>query len=150
VAAKKQVSAEAPTTPAAKAPSCPPGTDVFLWSLAAAFADVPVEQLWADTATVKATHYEAAQRAEKVFDAEWLRIDEKATEDKNSHAAEGADIEGDPFARLMLLAEDFGHFVEAARDRGDAARAARYSGFSTAVLQVAAAVNSGNDIEVGK
>lgn len=145
--AKKQT-AQAPA-PAAKVGAFPSGTDEFLWRLAAAWADVPVADLLVDTAPVKAAHYEAATRVERAFDEEWLRIDREATAMDASLAADEADIDSDPFVRLMLLAEDFGHFVEAARDRGDAARAAKYSGFSTAVLQVAAAVQSGIDLKDG-
>ena len=59
------------TTPAApKVEVIPAGSREVLWVLAAAWAGVTVQELLADTAPVKAAHYEAASRVEHALD-EW-------------------------------------------------------------------------------
>lgn len=59
------------TTPAApKVEVIPAGSREVLWVLAAAWAGVTVQELLADTAPVKAAHYEAASRVEVALD-EW-------------------------------------------------------------------------------
>lgn len=47
----------------------PAGTEWHLWLIAAAWADTTVKELLADTAPVRAAHYEAAVRVEKALDA---------------------------------------------------------------------------------
>lgn len=138
---------------AAPAPKVPPGTDAFLWKVAASWADVPLAELLADTAPVKSAHYAAALRVDKTFD-EWLaRHDEKVAARARTAAGDlpASDIkDDDPFARAMLLAEDMAALTASARDRGDAVRAVKYSSFEQALLQVAAGLQIGNDIEMGK
>lgn len=112
----------------------PVGTDEFLWKVAAAYFDVSIAELLADTAAVTATHYEAAKRVERVFDREWDRIDAEAA----AAAGESPQPSGDAFARLMLVAEELAGFANSRRDSGDAAMAATYARLQANVLEVAA------------
>ena len=133
----------------------PAPIDPFLWNSAAAWADTTVEALQADTATVRAAHYQAALRVDGTFNA-WLeRHDyeaaQRATAERaagNQLVAEIAGLDRDPFARLMLLAEDYAELTAAARDRGDAALAAKYSSFETSLLQVAADIQADENMKV--
>lgn len=138
------------------APKIPTASDGFLWKVAAAWADVSVAELLADTAPVKAAHYQAAVRVDKTFD-EWLeRHDQEAEARAREEAAAGnplaAEIQdADAVARAMRLAEDVAALTASARDRGDAVTAAKYSSFEHSLLQVAAGLQIAIDIDkVGK
>lgn len=133
----------------------PMATDGFLWKVAAAWADVPVAELLADTAPVKAAHYQAALRVDKTFD-EWLeRHDQDAEVRARAEGAAGnplaAEIEdADAVARMLRLAEDMAALTSRHRDRGDAVQAVKYSSFEQSLLQVAAGIQIANDIEADK
>ncbi|WP_343317744.1 hypothetical protein AAFM46_10885 [Arthrobacter sp. TMP15] len=135
----------------------PRGTDELAWKMAAAWADVPVALLLADTASVKSTHYIAALRVCKSLDL-WLeRHDAEAAQRAEEEAATGSPLAdeisqlgAESFIRIMMLAEEFASLTTQSRDRGDAVRASKYSGFESALLQVAAGLQVDNDIEVGK
>lgn len=133
----------------------PSSTDGFLWKVAAAWADVPVAELLADTAPVKAAHYQAALRVDKTFD-EWLeRHDQDAERRAQEEAAAGnplaAEIQdADVVARVMRLAEDVAALTASARDGGDAVQAVKYSSFEQSLLQVAARIQRANGIEADK
>lgn len=58
------------TTTAPKVEVTPAGSREVLWAIAAAWAGTTVQELLADTAPVKAAHYEAASRVEVALD-EW-------------------------------------------------------------------------------
>lgn len=139
----------------------PPGTDLEVWHIAARWADVPLRQLLADTAQVKSAHYAAALRVWESQRMAPLPEDEAAEIRGHALAAAGGPIadeisdaseieEADPFARLMVLAEDAAKLTATARDGGDAVAAAKYSSFESELLQVAAALQIGTDIEMGK
>lgn len=139
----------------------PLGTELEVWHIAARWADVPLHQLLADTAQVKSAHYAAALR---VWESQRMApLPEEEAAEIRGHALAVAggrpaagdlpspDIEdGDPFARLMVLAEDAAKLTATARDGGDAVAAAKYSSFESELLQVAAALQISNDIEMGK
>lgn len=139
----------------------PKGNSELAWLIAAAWADVPVEDLLADTAPVKSTHYMAGLRVSRVF-SQWLdREDATAEQCIEAGAAVGdplaeavlgdagvdedSEYGNDPFCRVMLMAEDTAWLTTRARDRGDAVRAAQFSSIETSLLQVAAGLQEQSD-----
>lgn len=65
---------------------------------------------------------------------------------RNFPASESIDhAEQDPFVRAMLLAEDMEVLKAAARNDGDAAKAAQYSEIETFLLRAAAGIQAAND-----
>lgn len=152
----------------------PKGTEELAWLVAAAWAEVPVAVLLQDTVTVRATHYHAGLRVRAVVQGWLTREDTAAERLADSHAAEAtaggsvaddiarlvAEVQGtsedaflehDWFARTMVMAEGLAALTAEARDRGDAATAARYSEVQTSLLQVAAGLQAMQDNnEMGK
>ncbi|MEV8180307.1 hypothetical protein [Specibacter sp. NPDC078692] len=140
----------------------PKGTSELAWEVAAAWSDVPVATLLADTAPVKSAHYMAALKVVHVVEC-WL-LDQNAEGDEDSAAALRAerlsaeddplaeviirDDEEDHFARALRLAEDVAALTAGARDSGDAITAAKYSSFENSLLQAAAGLQALNDIEI--
>ncbi|POH58893.1 hypothetical protein [Arthrobacter glacialis] len=157
-----QTSTPVPNPPVAGAPgplAAPPyevpgGTSELAWNIAAAWSDSSVEELLAETAPVKSAHYLAGLRATKVF-SDWLLREDAAAE---AHAV-AADVrwwsgklpglpvqdDPDPFARVMVLAEEMAAMTATARNSGDAAKALKYSTFEQSLLQVAAGLQLDND-----
>lgn len=125
----------------------PPGTLEVAWRIAAAWADVPLRELLADTAPVKSVHYMAALRVVKAIEENGK---EQADLRQAAVAVEGPEAtrsEEDQFARLMRLAEDVSGLTAEYRNSGDAIRAAKYSNFESELLQAAATIQKANDIE---
>lgn len=121
----------------------PPGTDLEVWRIAARWADVPLSQLLADTAQVKSSHYAAALRVWESLQLAPCTDGVAAAGDRL--AEELAQMGEDPFIQLMFLAETMAAETSKARDLGDAAQAAEYSSFETALLQVAAGIQAIED-----
>lgn len=121
----------------------PPGTDIAVWKIAARWVDVPLRELLDDTAQVKSAHYAAALR---VWESQRLvPYNEGAAAAGDRLAEELAQLGEDPFIQLMLLAETMATETTKARNLGDAAQAAAYSSFETALLQVAAGIQAIED-----
>ena len=138
----------------------PPGTELEVWRIAAAWAGVPLRQLLEDTAQVKSAHYAAALRVWQSQRLAPLPEDEAAEIRGHALAAAGgpiadeiaddSDLLDESFIRVMMLAEEVATLTTSARDRGDAVMAVKYSGIENSLLQAAAGLQIRNDIEMGK